>query len=256
MHYKFTGKERDTESGLDYFGARYYASSTGRWTSPDWSKTPEGVPYADLSNPQSLNLYAYVDNNPLSRTDTDGHIEDLGDFFDFLDQAAISGNRIADKKKNNSAQQNAANKATVTVKKDVYSNKSIHPGNNGASLRLEAFVSGGNYVAYNWKQMVTRTSGGETKGPFNDAAPDTGLYWSAKDQSAAMADAAKNGGSTYFVDSPDFFGGVSGTWNANLSLIGIDKSGGQNVLWSTSWGFSVKGATGTVTLDPLTGKVQ
>jgi RHS repeat-associated protein len=33
--YKFTGKERDTESGLDYFGARYYASSMGRWMSPD-----------------------------------------------------------------------------------------------------------------------------------------------------------------------------------------------------------------------------
>jgi hypothetical protein len=32
-----TGKERDTESGNDYFGARYYASSMGRWLSPDWS---------------------------------------------------------------------------------------------------------------------------------------------------------------------------------------------------------------------------
>jgi hypothetical protein len=41
--------------------------------SPDWSKTPEGVPYADLSNPQSLNLYGYVNNNPLSKADPDGH---------------------------------------------------------------------------------------------------------------------------------------------------------------------------------------
>lgn len=71
--YKFTGKERDSESGLDYFGARYYGSSMGRFMSPDWSKTPEGVPYADLSNPQTLNLYAYVVNNPLSRADADGH---------------------------------------------------------------------------------------------------------------------------------------------------------------------------------------
>jgi len=71
--YKFTGKERDAESGLDYFGARYYASGMGRWMSPDWAKTPEGVPYADLSNPQSLNLYGYVGNNPLSRKDDDGH---------------------------------------------------------------------------------------------------------------------------------------------------------------------------------------
>jgi RHS repeat-associated protein len=71
--YRFTGKERDTESGLDYFGARYYASNMGRFMSPDWADKPEAVPYSDLSNPQSLNLYGYVGNNPLSRADADGH---------------------------------------------------------------------------------------------------------------------------------------------------------------------------------------
>jgi RHS repeat-associated protein len=70
----FTGKERDTESGNDYFGARYYNSATGRWLSPDWStKSDDPVPYANLTNPQSLNLYAYVGNNPLLRTDPTGH---------------------------------------------------------------------------------------------------------------------------------------------------------------------------------------
>jgi RHS repeat-associated protein len=69
----FTGKVRDNESGLDYFSARYYQSNAGRWMSPDWAKTPEGVPYAVLGNPQSLNLYGYVLNNPLSKTDPDGH---------------------------------------------------------------------------------------------------------------------------------------------------------------------------------------
>jgi len=69
----FTGKERDTESGNDYFGARYYASSMGRWLSPDWSAKVYPVPYAKLDNPQTLNLYAYVGNNPLNRFDPDGH---------------------------------------------------------------------------------------------------------------------------------------------------------------------------------------
>jgi RHS repeat-associated protein len=69
----FTGKERDTESGNDYFGARYYASSMGRWLSPDWSAKEEPVPYAKLDNPQSLNLYQYVLNNPLVAADDDGH---------------------------------------------------------------------------------------------------------------------------------------------------------------------------------------
>jgi RHS repeat-associated protein len=40
----FTGKERDTESGNDYFGARYYASSMGRFMSPDWASDPRAVP--------------------------------------------------------------------------------------------------------------------------------------------------------------------------------------------------------------------
>jgi RHS repeat-associated protein len=73
---RYTGKERDAESGLDYFGARYYASSMGRWMSPDWADKPEAVPYSSLDDPQSLNLYGYVLNNPLSRSDADGHWPD------------------------------------------------------------------------------------------------------------------------------------------------------------------------------------
>ena len=72
-HYKFTGKERDSESGNDNFGARFYSSSLGRFMSPDWSEAPDPVPYAELESPQSLNLYSYVRNNSLNRTDFDGH---------------------------------------------------------------------------------------------------------------------------------------------------------------------------------------
>ena len=43
--------------------------------SPDWSAKEEPVPYAKLDNPQSLNLYGYVGNNPLSKADPDGHEE-------------------------------------------------------------------------------------------------------------------------------------------------------------------------------------
>ena len=70
-----TGKERDAESGNDYFGARYYASSMGRFLSPDWSAKAEPVPYAKLDNPQSLNLYTYALNNPLRNIDKDGHCD-------------------------------------------------------------------------------------------------------------------------------------------------------------------------------------
>ena len=72
----FTGKEHDTESGNDYFDARYYASSMGRFMIPDWSAKVEPVPYSKLDNPQSLNLYSYVYNNPLSNADPEGHDPD------------------------------------------------------------------------------------------------------------------------------------------------------------------------------------
>jgi len=64
---KFTGKERDAETGLDFMEARYFSSAQGRFTSPD-------EPLVDQSpyDPQSWNLYAYVRNNPLRWTDPHG----------------------------------------------------------------------------------------------------------------------------------------------------------------------------------------
>jgi RHS repeat-associated protein len=72
-HYRFTGKERDSEPGLDYFGARHYSNGLGRWVSADWSATPIPVPYADFYDPQTLNLYQFVGGNPASKADPDGH---------------------------------------------------------------------------------------------------------------------------------------------------------------------------------------
>ena len=77
QHYKFTGKERDSESGNDYFGARYYASSVGRFLSPD----PLGLAVVQArgkalmgheTNPQDWNMYSYALNNPVSLDDPTG----------------------------------------------------------------------------------------------------------------------------------------------------------------------------------------
>jgi len=73
-NYKFTGKERDAETGLDNFGARFDASNLGRFMTPDWAEKPTAVPYAHFGNPQSLNLYSYVENNPTTVGDPDGHV--------------------------------------------------------------------------------------------------------------------------------------------------------------------------------------
>jgi RHS repeat-associated protein len=71
----FTGKERDAESGLDNFGARYDASSLGRFMSADplvIQSLKARAFQAHLSNPQSWNKYAYVMNNPLNAIDPNG----------------------------------------------------------------------------------------------------------------------------------------------------------------------------------------
>ncbi len=73
QNYKFTGKQRDPDMGVDYFGARFYKSDMSRFYSPDWAANVEPVPYAKLDNPQSLNLYTYVLDNPLTLRDRDGH---------------------------------------------------------------------------------------------------------------------------------------------------------------------------------------
>ena len=78
QNYKFEGKERDTETGNDDFGARYYSNRFGRWLSADWSSVPVPVPYANLTNPQTLNLYAMVSDDPESFADLDGHAQSQG----------------------------------------------------------------------------------------------------------------------------------------------------------------------------------
>ncbi len=64
---KFTSKERDSETGLDYFHARYYSNIQGRFTSVD----PENAGAIE-DDPQSWNGYAYARNNPLLYSDPDG----------------------------------------------------------------------------------------------------------------------------------------------------------------------------------------
>src|ERR1022692_500765 len=68
QNYKFTGKERDPDTGSDYFGARWYKGTMARFYSPD----PVGIMKQKLIDPQQWNMYTYVRNNPLRFIDPFG----------------------------------------------------------------------------------------------------------------------------------------------------------------------------------------
>ena len=67
-HHKFTGQELDDSTGLYFYGARYYDPVLARFTQAD-------TVIPNHTNPQSLNRYSYVDNNPLNYTDPTGHFK-------------------------------------------------------------------------------------------------------------------------------------------------------------------------------------
>jgi len=106
----FTGKERDTESGLDYFGKRYYASAMGRWTSPD----PGKLTSAHLANPQKWNKYNYVLNNPLTMIDPDGQVEVTVVYRAFIPMPSVFGFRGDNR--SFSTDPKASSRVTVTMR--------------------------------------------------------------------------------------------------------------------------------------------
>jgi len=93
---KFTGKERDGETGLDYFHARYYSNIQGRFTSVD----PENAGAIE-DDPQSWNGYAYARNAPVVYSDPDGRKYRIcstdGECYDHSDDDFNAGRRAGTK---------------------------------------------------------------------------------------------------------------------------------------------------------------
>jgi RHS repeat-associated protein len=133
-HYKFIDKERDSESGLDNFGARYNASTIGRFMSPD----PGNVGVNRL-NPQSWNAYSYTLNNPISLTDPTGLYvcEDSVKCDSTSDQAFARNLADAQTAANSLTgdDQAAAQRAI-----DAYGAQGV---DNGVNVRFDSNVTGG-----------------------------------------------------------------------------------------------------------------
>jgi RHS repeat-associated protein len=93
--HQFTGTEYDSESSLNYFGARHYGSLLGRFMVPD----PAGLAAQSPSNPQGWNLYAYVLNNPLKAIDPTGlycaYLNDAGTELESIDDVPTGGGNVS-----------------------------------------------------------------------------------------------------------------------------------------------------------------
>ena len=143
--YKFTGKERDVESGLDNFGARYNASTLGRFMSPD----PKIPSLKHLMNPQKWNKYAYTINNPLRYFDPNGLEEVNIQLRAFIQQESVSDfflRSFAGDNRIFSARQDVTSRTSITVRIETDASKrpgnpiiSITPGSAGQTNQLDAY---------------------------------------------------------------------------------------------------------------------
>lgn len=159
----FTGKERDAESGLDYFGARMYTSTMGRFMSPD----PLG---GHMENPQSLNKYAYALNNPLTNTDPTG-LDSYLQCTQTKDNASTCQSQTVGYDKNGNAQ-------TATVQGVTKDGKftATQIGNDANGNLVDKTTGTGSYTAsVNGSGVQFSNNGGQTSsaGVFVNGTPQT-----------------------------------------------------------------------------------
>ena len=130
---RFTGKERDWESNLDNFGARYNSSNLGRFMSPD---PDEASGFAHMGDPQSWNGYSYVRNDPLNGTDPSGMILQLAGDIQADEQGlcALAGNDC------NMLSYEAGPDGTVTVSVSCQAEHCSEPGLTPGLMEIYAAV--------------------------------------------------------------------------------------------------------------------
>ena len=205
---RYTGKERDAESGLDNFGPRYYGSSMGRFMSPDEFG-------GHLEDPQTLNKYAYVGNNPLSRTDPTGH-----DFWQSCDKASSTcGNQQIGTNKDGSAINHLVQGTTDSNGKftsTVITSASLGQAGSGNSATVN-----GNGV------MVTSSTG-----------TAQGIFINGTQAATIQGDANSPGWSqfSFHIDSNDAFHGVLNAGEATYT-----GSGGHDGMVSAIEALKVNG---------------
>jgi RHS repeat-associated protein len=205
---KFTGKERDQETGLDYFGARYYGARIARFTTVD----PIYTWRDNLLDPQRWNRYAYSLNNPLRYVDPDGRQVAPGQIY-------VSGqgwtNRSTLDPANVATPEMAMQFAGVTVGIGLFS--AAVPVLSGVAVEAQigigvAGTKAGQMIAGSYGQVarseleMAAKAGGPTVSAVTrlTSAPEAGraLSVAAGEGAEAVANAARSGGTLYRGEIP------------------------------------------------------
>ena len=247
----FTGKQRDPHSGNDYFGARYYSSEFGRWLSPDWSAKVEPVPYAKLADPQSLNLYDYIGDNPTSGVDVDGHApggttgaEDCanGAVTECAPQTSQPPSQAPQKNPTTTAPQKNIPTATahqqtepLTVNKKFHFSVTTWSTTDEAGMKgmtIEAIPS--NCANCKWIQTVNVNGKAKTDYSFGVA--------SSVDPAPIFGNNTDVPNGQYILfDSPNVYPSQMSGYKYMVSTFGTRVGNTFNVYGSITWGFSVSG---------------
>ena len=236
----FTGKERDSESGLDNFGARYDSSSIGRFMSPD-PLLNSGRPW----DPQTWNRFAYARNNPLNIIDPTG-------LYNTPDHCN-DGDKKCEKKLNKNREE--LRKAVENLTEKVEKMKDgPEKARLQASLRALGTAEDGNNVFVNFG--ATQGGGtGETVATYDADSKETSFNVTLDPSQIStrndMAiDAAHEGTHVADISDPRYANPATTLSDFSLEYRGYQTSayaaqalgysplaydGGRNVIWNSSW---------------------
>ena len=249
----FTGKERDAESGLDNFGARYNASTMGRFMTPD-PLLNSGQPW----DPQTWNRYAYARNNPLLNVDPTG-LYDLDNTCatddtkcnkQFNQHAQDLKNGLANLQKQADKVKDPAQKARLEGALKAFGTQG---DNNGVNVSFGAVANGAAQTDPVYNQQTGQETYNVTMDPSkigsqNDYAVDAAHEGThVSDISSELANPSLGVLSPFSLEYRGYQTSAFAASALGMGSISFDYNGRSSVIWNGSWGAVDRNITNFVT---------